>query len=119
MPSSHQLLHMSNRKHPDWKHYKLAWFVPFVWAQDRRALQGGIKMAQNIIGSHLPSIIDVGEVPAQSPKDIKRQYPPQSQPVHPDPIQKYPLPYYQTPEHVFFPQAMRLFNSSSVLQNEK
>ncbi len=42
----------------------------------KRALHWVIKTAQNIIGSLLPSISDIGEVPAQSPKDTKRQYPP-------------------------------------------
>ncbi len=71
-------------------------------AQDRRALQRVIKTAQNIIGTHLPSISDIGEVPAQSPKFTTRQYLPQPQPVHPaaiwQVIQKYLLLYHQTTE---------------------
>ncbi len=41
---------------------------------------------------------------AQSPKDAKKQYPPQPQPVHPAAIwramQKYLLQYPQTPEQL-------------------
>ncbi len=45
-----------------------------------------------------------GEVPAQSLKDTKRQYPTQPQPVHPvaiwQEIRKYLLSYHQTPEQL-------------------
>ena len=49
MPSSHQLLQRSNRKNPDWKHHKCAWFIT---AQNRKALQLVIKTFQNITASH-------------------------------------------------------------------
>ncbi|KAI3352788.1 hypothetical protein L3Q82_019370, partial [Scortum barcoo] len=57
VPSSCKHLQRSNRKHPDWKPYKLAWCT----AWDRRALLLVIKTAQNIIGSHSPSISDISE----------------------------------------------------------
>ncbi|XP_070820041.1 uncharacterized protein [Chaetodon trifascialis] len=36
-------------------------FAPLPSAQDRRTLKGVIKIAEKIIGSHLPSISDIGE----------------------------------------------------------
>lgn len=47
-----QVLVSFYRKHPD----------ILCTAQDRRALQRVIKNAQKIIGTHLPSISDIGEV---------------------------------------------------------
>ncbi len=72
-------------------------------AQDRRVLQRASKTTQDIIGTYLLSISDIGEVPAQNIKNIKRQHPPQQQPVYPaaiwQAIQKY-LPYHQTTEQL-------------------
>ncbi len=80
-------------------------------AQDWRALQRVIKTAQNII---VLSISDIGEVPAQSPKDTKRECLTQPLPVHPaavwQDIQKYPQPYHQTSEQLFFPKLTSQFH---------
>ncbi len=73
-------------------------------AQDRRALQRGIKTTQIIIGTHLLSISGISEVSAQSLKNTNRQQAAQPQPVHPaavwQEIQKYLLPHPQTAEQL-------------------
>lgn len=65
-------------------------------AEDRKALLGVFKTTQNIIGIYLMSISDIGEMSTLSLKDIKKQQPPQPQPVPPaaiwQVIQKYLLP---------------------------
>lgn len=89
---------LSSRKHPDWRHNKLAWFV-----QDSKALQGMIKTTQNIIGTHQPRALIVLPEPRTNRSSkgppacyVFKGFPLQPQPDHPaafwQEIHECPLP---------------------------
>lgn len=84
-------------------------------AQDRRTLWV-IKIAQNTINTHWPSISDIDEVKwmCRILKDAKRQYLLQPQPVHPVATWQAILLNEGLQSSIFL-QAMRLLSSSSPL----
>lgn len=75
-----------------------------------------IKTAQYIIGTHLRSISDLGEMSAQSPKDTKRQLTPQQQSVPPSAI--WQVIHRTRLWSSFSPQSVRPLNSSSALHHK-